>query len=52
MLDDYRDNHHVNISSQRGDVLRCDEGESYQMDGVIVTQKTVWAENKQNRNIV
>lgn len=52
MPDDYQDNHRVNISSQRGDVPGYHDGDGYQMDGVLVTQKTVWAEHKQNRNVV
>ncbi|KAI7781493.1 hypothetical protein LA080_014669 [Diaporthe eres] len=49
---DYRDNHRINISSQRGGISGCDEGESYQMDGVLVTRKTVWAEHEEIRNVV
>lgn len=52
MSDDCYDNHRVNISSQRGDVPEYHEGESYQMDGIWVTQKTVWAEHTQNGNVV
>lgn len=49
---EFRDNHRVNISGRRGDALRDDEGESYQMDGVLVTHKTVWSEHKQDNNVV
>lgn len=52
MPDDYYDHHRVNISSQRGNVPEYHEGESYQMDGVWVTQKTVWAEHTQNGNVI
>jgi hypothetical protein len=50
---DYGHNHRVDISSGRkgypsGDV----EGESYQMDGVVVTQNTVWTEHKQIHSAV
>lgn len=49
---EFRDHHRVNITGRRGDVLRDGEGESYQMDGVLVTHKMVWAEHKQDSNIV
>ncbi|KAK2600550.1 hypothetical protein N8I77_010077 [Diaporthe amygdali] len=52
MSDDYRDNRRVNISSRQAGAPGYNQGESYQMDGVMVTQKTVWSEHKQNSNVV
>lgn len=51
MRDEYRENHRVNISGYKGDALE-DGSESYQMDGVLVTQNTVWSEHKQGHNAV
>ena len=43
---EYRNNHRVNVSGGRnGSPTQYNEGESYQMDGVMVTQKTVWSEH-------
>jgi hypothetical protein len=50
--DGFRGHHRVNISGHRGDELRGDEGESYHLDGVLVTHKTVLSEHKQDNNIV
>lgn len=53
MPGDYDDNRRVKISSSgNGYPLKKDQGESYQMDGVMVTQKMVWSEHKRNSSAV
>jgi hypothetical protein len=50
---DYDHNHRVDISSSRkGYSLGDTEGESYQMDGIMVTQNTVWTEHSQIHSAV
>lgn len=53
MPENYSGNRRVNISSSRDvHAPNNDRSESYQMDGVMVTHKTVWSEHKQDHNAV